>query len=239
MITRRVFLRITALAVLIPFLFVASAQAVIRPYIIWGQSNAEGRGLRSELPPELQALPPNVQIVQTELTDQDDQWFGVEVSLGAELAAAYPEDEILLIKYTRGSTFILDWWWNKTLYQDALAFTLAGLEGIQPLGFIWIQGESDSTLLDNAERYPARLKAFLHRFRTDIGNSMLTAYIVMVNGAGTFSWLVQQGQAGISSGINRPVSSYQIPHQESQPAHLTSVGYLELGRRIAEVIINQ
>ena len=196
-----------------------------RVYVLAGQSNMDGYGFTKELPEELSSAQDNVRIFHgNTVADGESEgggaglWsalrpghgvgftsdgkkngyserFGVELSLAAKLRALLPDENIALIKYSRGGTSIdagvsRSWGcWEPDFeggsgmgqginqYDHFLATLRKALEvrdidgdgeadRLIPAGIAWMQGESDAFDTEEiAARYETNLKRLMDLMR--------------------------------------------------------------------------
>ena len=106
-------------------------------------------------------------------------FFGPEVGMADALSAAYPDEMILILKYTM-SGYSLHHHWLSTgqrgsIYNAFLAFAKKNMDHLADLGYdarigaiCWMQGESDTTEF-KAERYYNNQRAFVSYLREDLG----------------------------------------------------------------------
>jgi hypothetical protein len=126
------------------------------------------------------------------------QWFGPELGIARVLTARYPEEKLIFIKVACGGTGLeSDWLSNGNLSSCGLEVPLytwflsnvkralsdIKIHGDRPVysGFIWMQGESDANDPGAAKRYGVNLRAFFHKIRADISNSIPIVYGVIAN----------------------------------------------------------
>jgi hypothetical protein len=186
-----------------PGIFAAPSPAgkPIRAFILAGQSNMVGWGDSTKLPDELrrgndrvlmfadgqwQPLRPHAPVIdlmrRVGLTEFS---FGPEISFGHEIAQAWPDETIGIIKLAFGGTSLLAWKpdWSKesadrvgqgnwgSLYRKLLEKISQAQESrkIEIIGFLWLQGGGDMKNVDVAQEYLTNLKAFVAAVRKDTG----------------------------------------------------------------------
>lgn len=192
----------------------------VRLFYLGGQSNMDGYGYNSELPDELNKTSEDVQIYHGNPAGDDEPngglglWenlrpghgtgfssdgkennlsdrFGVELSFAQKLQELYPNDDIALIKYSKGGTSIdsvaaedfgcwePDYRGEKGINQydhflktvrNAMAVKDIDDDGreehLVPSGIIWMQGESDAGYSEAvAKRYYPNLKRLMDLMR--------------------------------------------------------------------------
>lgn len=105
-------------------------------------------------------------------------FFGPEVGMADVLSKAYPDETVLILKYTM-SGYSLHYHWlaggqRGSIYKAFLAFATQNMDHLRALGYdarigaiCWMQGESDTTDF-KAERYFENQKAFVSYLREDL-----------------------------------------------------------------------
>ncbi len=194
-------------------------------FYLGGQSNMDGHGKVKELPKELNKSISGVYIFHGNSTIDSFQvggegvWdvlqpghgaghsstfegnnlsekFGVELTFALEMQKFYPNENIALIKYSRGGTSIhkdaagpFGCWepdftvgtginqYDHFLATVKNAYAIRDIDGdgeedeLIPAGILWMQGESDCGKLEWANQYAANLKRLMDliraAFRTD------------------------------------------------------------------------
>ena len=105
-------------------------------------------------------------------------FFGPEVGMAEALSAAYPDETVLLLKYTMSGYSLHHHWLSGgqrgSIYRAFLAFLTANMAHLADLGYdarigavCWMQGESDTTEA-KAERYFSNQSAFVSYLREDL-----------------------------------------------------------------------
>ena len=125
-------------------------------------------------------------------------YFGPELGLAEKLSEMYPDETFFIIKCAWGGTNLYDEWLSPgskgktgTKYKDFVAFVDASLEylvtknyDIKIEGMCWMQGESDTFMVDTSEEYGEHLANFISDIRkryknyaADDGIAFIDAYI--------------------------------------------------------------
>ena len=170
---------------LVLFMSLAFKQDVpprLQLFLLIGQSNMAGRGIPEA---EDQQTNPRIWMLTKELSwvpARDPMHFdkpavigvGPGLAFAKQLATTYPTINIGLIPSAVGGSGIDVWkpgaYYEPTKsypYDDALRRAKKALENGQLAGFIWHQGESDSTPA-NAPAYGEKLTELVQRFRKDL-----------------------------------------------------------------------
>ncbi len=173
----------------------------IKAFILAGQSNMRGWGDSAKLPKDLRQGSDRV------LMFEDGEWqplkphspafdlqrshglrefhFGPEISFAHELAKAFPDERIGIIKYAAGGSSILAWKpdWSReyadrigqggrgSLYKNLIDKVKQAQDAgdIEIVGFLWQQGARDMTREDTAKEYLDNLKSLVAAIRKDSG----------------------------------------------------------------------
>ena len=105
-------------------------------------------------------------------------FFGPEVGMADALAAAYPDETVLILKYTMSGYSLHQHWLGRgqrgSIYRACLAFVAANMEHLADLGYdasigaiCWMQGESDTTDHKGAHYFDNQ-KAIVSYLREDL-----------------------------------------------------------------------
>jgi hypothetical protein len=167
----------------------------IKVLILLGQSNMVGQARANEFPVEMNA-PSERRLILT-----DDGWIplipgnrnGPEISLAYELAQAWPDETIGIIKVAVGGTgiraFVPDW------SQELADVTGDGHKGplyaqvraridqareiseVEFIGVVWKQGGKDSWSAETAEGYLEYLRTIIEALRQDTNTPDLPLFI--------------------------------------------------------------
>ena len=192
------------LSALLAVVLAMSAQAADKPikiFICAGQSNVVGWGDSTKLPDDLrkgneralkfeggkwQPLRPHEPAFGGQkrfgLTEFH---FGPEIAFGQEMAKAWPDETIGIIKFSIGGTSVLAWKpnWSKedadrvgqgrfgSLYKKLMEKVDQASEArdIEIMGFLWLQGGGDTKNADVAKEYLDNLKSVVAAVRKDTG----------------------------------------------------------------------
>jgi hypothetical protein len=226
-------------------------------YIIAGQSNAVGQyAYNGQLPSSLQTSQDNVSVYC------DSSWqtltpglgattseFGPEVTFGHDIAAAYPNEKIGLIKYAVGATSLWeDWKAGETAatsgpqylgllqaIENALSSLGTG-ETPQIAGIVWMQGESDA-IEGHGAQYGANLANFIKQLRADLEQPDLEFAIGQIH----HNWPgdpldVMQAQTAVCAAD--PLTHFVFTDDLSTYSrHYDAAGQMELGSRFAAALV--
>ena len=162
----------------------------IKLFILSGQSNMVGQGLSKELEKEFPAaLVPNENILMFE----NGKWqplqpliitFGPELTFAHEMAKAWPNETIGIVKQSKGGTGILAWspeWTkekadltgdaNKGNLWEELTRKVKDAQVAAPcetVGLVWMQGAKDMNKIQTAEMYLDNLDIFFSALRREV-----------------------------------------------------------------------
>jgi Ca2+-binding EF-hand superfamily protein len=178
-----------------------AAEKPVRAFILAGQSNMVGWGDSTELPDDLRKGNDRV------LMFEDGRWqplrphepankgqrrvglrefhFGPEIAFGHEMAEAWPDETIGIIKFSIGGTSVLAWKpdWKKedadrvgqgrhgSLYKKLMEKVEEARKNrdLEIVGFLWLQGGGDMKKVDVAKEYLDNLKSLVDAVRRDTG----------------------------------------------------------------------
>ena len=161
-------------------------------FVLSGQSNMDGWGPIREIDPSLVEPFDEVDLFWSghreiqPLVPASTVWdrIGPEVSFGRDIAAAYPNQRLAILKYSVGGTN-LHWQWfpgadaddpargpTYRAWQDMVRDGMAAFEeaGLTPhiAGMAWMQGESDAAGWTESLAHEANLFRFVRRTRDDL-----------------------------------------------------------------------
>ena len=185
---------------------------MIRIFLLAGQSNMVGAGVREEIPTPFKSVPKNVRFFEgggwKDLLWRDR--FGPEIGLAHRIAGAFPDDAIVLCKVAAsGANLYYDWNPDGTsrgpedeyrgpLYPKlmeavrGLKTELAGEnDSVEISATVWMQGERDSVFEFMAEAYGRNLRDFIACLRRDTGNGELPFLIGQI---APRSYLLEEGR---------------------------------------------
>jgi hypothetical protein len=178
-----------------------AADKPIKAFICAGQSNMVGWGDSTKLPDDLRKGNDRV------LMFEDGKWqplrphepafggqkavgltefhFGPEIAFGHEMAKAWPDETIGIIKFSIGGTSLLAWKpdWSKedadrvgqgrhgSLYKRLVEKVeqASKARDIEVVGFLWLQGGGDMKKVDVAKEYLDNLKSLVAAVRKGVG----------------------------------------------------------------------
>jgi len=232
------------------FSFVQSSVASeeVHVFILAGQSNMRGRGevihlLSTE--PRLIKVPANVEFHRSGKTwslfgQRNLRWtFGPEISFAHEIAEAWPEKKISLIKYTASGSDLLSW--GKTYYDMLMEQVRAATEGkhVVYAGVLWMQGEADAESMEESEQYFENLKLLIQRIRRDLRTPdcpFLFGLLRAFDKPGCE--IIRQAQLKVTKEIPGAflISTEGLSTLQDN-IHYDSKGQIELGRRFASAIL--
>jgi hypothetical protein len=255
--------------------------------LLLGQSNATGCSLTSYLQQEVSeekyaefaAGYPNVQInfclddhkyttcggfIPTALDcGAGEGYFGPELGMAEVLSAAYPQEQIFILKYTMSGYSLHHHWLcagqRGSIYEACMGFVNTYLEYLTSRGYdakvsavCWMQGESDTTdfkashYLANQTAFAAYLRQDLHQFAAeggiyfiDAGISSspycLPAYPAINEAKVQFSALSPLNL--YFSTIDAGFTTLNEPLENPDLGHYDALCELELGRMFGQLIL--
>ena len=228
----------------------------LKVFILAGQSNAMGQyANKSLLPTELQN-PQEAVILRA-----DGTWtalqpgrnaattndFGPEITFGHDMAAAWPGQNIAIVKVGYGATTLaVDWNPDNpgARYTDFLNAVNAAMAELsvgydaQLTGMLWMQGESDALDLGYAQAYEANLESFVTSVREDLGVAGLPFVIGQISEAPawTYGSIVRQAQADAAQALpfTLMISTADLSLLNN---HYDAAGQMALGSRFAGAML--
>lgn len=180
--------------------------------------------------------------------------FGPEIGAGPVLAKLHRRATIAFVKLSRPSTSLYkDWAPDNRAGAGMYALLMADVRAAKvqmesathrPVivaGFFWLQGESDAQYTGTARAYTANLEAFIRRMRLDL-RSPLMPFVIgeipqLLPQYPRFPYcsLVQSAERAVASQVPRTfyVPTADLARSATSPAHFSTRGIVELGRRFA------
>jgi len=184
-----------------------AAEGPMKVFVLAGQSNMVGWGDSRKLPEPMRKGNPRVLMFEQgrwqplrpcvkarknqEKFGMTEFSFGPEIRFAHEIAQAWPDETIGIIKLAVGGTSILAWKpdWSKqdadrvrqgqhgSLYEKLVTkVKQAGQKrDIELAGFLWLQGGGDMKNVAVAKEYLDNLKSLVAALRSDAGNSTMPA----------------------------------------------------------------
>lgn len=249
------------LAVLLAAVAAAGAadQQKAKMFILAGQSNMVGKGATAELPADLKKTPANVKLYHAGRAEPlaAAASFGPEVAFAHELAKAWPERQIIIVKFAVGGTSLLDWapdWTEQNarrtetakagpLYSKLLEYVKAAAAGrpVEIAAVVWEQGGRDAKFPDVAGEYGKNLRTLVERLRKDLAAPDLPFIYGEVNTPPArfpATEDVRKGQQQVAREVPRvklvPTKGLRTLSDET---HYDTQGQLELGKRFARAFL--
>lgn len=256
-------------------------------YFLGGQSNAAGRGDASELPnidggiyDGLQTdvqfywrktlVTSNGNLTQNQfLPLQPDSGqglnnppgsaveYGPEIAMGRTLADAFPDRNIVIIKYAHGgSNLHTQWAAGGSMYNTFISVVTDSLADITNAGatfnlrgFAWVQGEADAGQTTNSLNYEANLTNLISRVRTDVFGGEQAQIVVsrlsvnQYNNLGNGQLNVRAAQVAVAEADSAvewldsdgaEFSTYNI----NNPIHFDTIGVISMGQAFGEAFVS-
>ncbi|XP_058223937.1 probable carbohydrate esterase At4g34215 [Rhododendron vialii] len=221
-------------------------------FLLAGQSNMSGQGgvingtWDGVIPPEcapnpsILRLAANLTWVPAAEPLHKDIDVNVTVGVGPGMSFANSVladdssiDVVGLVPCAVGGTKISQWARGTFLYDQLVSRARAAVQGggtIQAM--LWYQGESDTTLLENAEFYMGRLEKFFLDLRSDLQSPSLLIIQVALAQAGPFLEIVREAQLGLDLANVKCVDAQGL-ELEPDHLHLTTAAQVQLGEMLA------
>ncbi len=192
-----------------------------------------------------------------------DGFFGPEVGMADALSAAYPDETILILKYTMSGYSLHHHWLRAgergSIYHACLAFVTAHMDHLAELGYdarmgaiCWMQGESDTTEF-KAERYYDNQCAFVSYLREDLAPYAEDGGIYFVDAGISDGPYCEPGYPTVNeakrrfgelsdlnlyfSTIDAGLTTVHEPEGDPDWGHYDALCELELGRLFARHVI--
>ncbi len=236
-------------------------------YLLGGQSNMDGWGYVTGLPPSLQLAQGDVDIYWSgrgqwtglAASSSGSAWgveyFGPEVLFGRTLADRLSGQQISLVKHAVGGTDLAECWYPGTergdpaqgdCYQGFVQTVDAALaeldaQGVayEIAGMAWMQGESDAYNLDFSEAYGANLAHFITRVREDVSTPKMPFVMGQIDCIGCpYRDTVRAAQTQAAQDSESVfVVATDDLPQNLDALHFDASGQRTLGRRMAEALL--
>jgi hypothetical protein len=249
--------------------------AATRVYLLGGQSNAEGCGEVADLTAPYNVPQTNVNFtyqkfqpfkwapLQGGYGNNQDTQFGPEVGFGYAIKAAFPTDDIYLVKVAvNGSDLAVSWkpdgtGVNYNTFKKTVNAALTDLrgKGLDPVisGMLWMQGESDAGIVADASSqivpgsaaaYQTNLINLITTVRSDFATPnmpFVMGRILTYYGSPTDNALVRASQMNIPDerllSNTAWVNTDDLPGALDHPGHYGATQQIELGNRFASALV--
>lgn len=226
----------------------ATLWAKDRLIIMAGQSNMMGRGKTFHLPANYKNTPKNIAFFYQGRPHKlaEFAFFGPEVAFAHEVARAFPQDRIILVKQAATGSSIKQWQPDGALYRGLLR-QIGFATDTYPAtvdAVLWMQGESDArSQAQEANQYGSRLEHLVQRFRIDLDaphSLFLVGQINPEHPAFLMTNNVRQQQQRIQQQVpNTVLISTDGLGKMADRIHYDAQGQLQLGKRFAQAYIKR
>lgn len=230
--------------------------------VIAGQSNAKGRGDISASAFNTTPTVTNAEIFNTNTLSWNTLEAGVNndaftpSDLGVEMnfAKTYTDNTnqpLTLVKYAVDSTSITQWitgTGNFNTLTDHITTAIQTIEDdgyeVNPIGFIWYQGESDTSLSINYNAYEANLKNMLNGLNTIPQFEQTTVALVEIQQNPYVAGTTVVQNAGITVSNTAPYNSYTHYIQTDDITTLVDTYHVDapsldaIGARITQTLLS-
>ena len=190
--------------------------------------------------------------------------FGPELGLAEKLNELYPEKTFFIIKCAWGGTDLFSQWLSPSskgktgkLYKQFVEYTKTSIEylvsknyDVKIEGMCWMQGESDSFLVDSSENYGEHLKNFIKdirnkfkKYAADDGIAFIDAYIAENPSYWVYYKAVNRGKTEVASlsplnvlvdTVSAGLTCDKEPEERPDIPHYDSLSEIKLGHLFAE-----
>lgn len=214
-------------------------------FLLLGQSNMAGQGLVRELPRSMKYKPKNIRFyLNGSLTDMNKQTkFGPEVSFSRDMALAYPNKIINIIKFAPGGSLMRDWLskGHHYLTLKKQLNNISKLTQINMKGVLWMQGERDTKSLELAKNYKKELVSFVKLLRADFRSQKLAFVVGRISVPEAYRPAVKEiklAQEAVCSILPymKIISTDGLAKNEDK-VHYSTQGQLKLGHLFARKIL--
>ncbi|KAM5565767.1 putative carbohydrate esterase [Rosa sericea] len=143
-----------------------------------------------------------------------------------------------LVPCAIGGTNLSQWERGSFLYRQMIGRAKAALlkvndNGASIRGLLWYQGESDTTSIEDARSYKARLETFFGDLRLDLQFPMLPIIqVALASGEGQFIDIVRKAQLETKLPNVKCVDAKGLPLKPDN-LHLTTISEVHLGIKLA------
>lgn len=163
---------------------------MVHSFLLFGQSNAAGRGFLTEVPPidtcegRLKVLRNGRWLKMYRPVNPDRVTSGVCLaeSFAKAYAQSHPDVEVGIIPCADGGTRISQWMPGELLYDNAIHCAKLAMRTSHLVGALWHQGESDCSE-DKVVCYAEKLETVMSAVRKDLG---LPSLPILMGGLGDF-----------------------------------------------------
>ncbi|NLD50502.1 MAG: sialate O-acetylesterase, partial [Clostridiaceae bacterium] len=237
-------------------------------FILAGQSNMAGVGMNHELPSEYLGSQEKVKIYAEGTVDASlkGAWstlrpgfgsgsgcFGPELTFGRDMAKAYPDSQIYIIKCGWSGTSLQGDWrppsaggTSGALWKNMLSTVDKALSALGPdfdyelSGMCWMQGESDACNIYPAKEYEGSLTAFISDVRKELNAPNLPFIIAMIDDSNVWveHAIVRQAQIDVSEKVPY-VGIFDTKDYETDGTHYKTQGILDMGSDFAQIMLEE
>jgi lysophospholipase L1-like esterase len=215
--------------------------------IMAGQSNMMGRGRTYNLPADYKQTPSNISFFYQGRPHKLAEFssFGPEVAFAHEVARAFPQDRIILVKQAVTGSSIKQWMPNGAIYNGLLrqiGFATDEYPTNVVDAVLWMQGESDARSdAQEAKQYGSRLYTLIQHLRSDTDAPQSLFILGLINPehpAFLMTESVRQQQQQIQQQLpNVMTISTDGLGKLPDRMHYDAEGQIQLGKRFAEAYI--
>lgn len=222
------------------------ATAAERIYLMAGQSNMMGLAWTKNLANGYKTTPPNVKFFYKGSRRElgQDVHFGPEVSFAHRLAAEFPNDQHIIVKFAATGSHIRQWFPGQPFYEGMLRQLRIFVPQEQPpiAAIFWMQGEGDAFNKARASSYAGNLKHFINSLRIELNAPDVPFIMGEINPVGRdFPEVptVQEHQRIVNQTV---ANTYLIPEAGIEKIydniHFNANGMVEMGQRYARQYLN-
>ncbi|GLU04215.1 hypothetical protein SLE2022_213740 [Rubroshorea leprosula] len=143
-----------------------------------------------------------------------------------------------LVPCAIGGTKISQWQKGESFYQQLMRRATTAVQGRGVYAaMLWYQGESDTSIKEDAELYKGRLTKFFTDFRSDLQAPSLPIFqVALASGEGPYVEIVREAQLGLNLSNVQCVDAKGLP-LKPDGLHLTSTAQVTLGQMLADAFL--
>jgi hypothetical protein len=223
-----------------------SELATMSPASMVGSSGVIFWGPFADFPMRWSSLQAPTEILQP----RSHAGFGPEIGAGPLLGRKHPDSTIAIVKFAEsGTSLARDWDPDRPggHYRRMISRVRTAVRNLRSTrsapvrlaGFFWMQGESDSELLEHADAYEDNLSALVREVRSDLKAPRLPFVVGRINDLRRdvqaryrYSDIVRRAQVDVA---RRLPDTYMVStdglQRSTDRIHFSSRGTLLLGRR--------
>ncbi len=238
----------------------------VKIFLLGGQSNMEGCGKRENKPDDYSIHPDNIVTWDSKKNrwftlEKDsfalgrDTLFGPEIGFSHQLAKAYSEYTIAIVKTAGGGTTLWKHWSPEGfMYKRFISNMENALQQLNDsgavyeiCGMLWMQGESDAEIIEKAKEYDLNLPILINNVRKFTGKEELPFVLGRISSSllketpwnFDHTMIVQKAQENVAA-QDENVFIINTDHLTTwdDNTHFDATSQIWLGKKMGEIMIN-